>query len=79
MIQKAAIGPHGIDQGAIIYDLGIGWRDAAVVSAGCSIAVVRRDRHQAQRIFECAFGASKAAEMRGMMDAAADVQLELPI
>jgi DNA-binding MarR family transcriptional regulator len=34
---------------------------------------------QAQRIFECAFGASKAAEMRGMMDAAADVQLELLI
>ena len=39
----------------------------------------RRFWDQAQRIFECAFGASKAAEMRGMMDAAADVQLELPI
>jgi DNA-binding MarR family transcriptional regulator len=33
----------------------------------------------AQRVFECAFGASKAAEMRRMMDAAADVRLELPI
>src|SRR3984957_10568465 len=36
---------HGMDQGAMIYDLGVGWRDAAVVSADCGIATVRRDRH----------------------------------
>ena len=32
----------------------------------------------AQRVFECAFGASEAAEMRRMMDAAADVRLKPP-
>jgi DNA-binding MarR family transcriptional regulator len=33
---------------------------------------------RAQRVFENAFGASKAGEMRQIMDAAASVQLELP-
>ena len=32
----------------------------------------------AQLVFECAFGASQAAEMRRMMDAAADVRLKPP-
>jgi DNA-binding MarR family transcriptional regulator len=39
---------------------------------------VRPSWEQAQATFERAFGRSKAAEMRLMMDAAADARLELP-
>jgi DNA-binding MarR family transcriptional regulator len=54
-------------------------RVAAITAAG--LHRIKQGRplwDQAQHAFERAIGASKAAEMRRMMDAAADVPLELP-
>jgi hypothetical protein len=49
----------------------------AITAAGLhNIKQGRRLWDHAQRAFERAFGASKAAEMRQMMDAAAEVPLE---
>jgi DNA-binding MarR family transcriptional regulator len=54
-------------------------RVAAITAAG--LHRIKQGRplwDQAQHTFERAIGVSKAAEMRRMMDAAADVPLELP-